>query len=311
VAQDPGNIGAHYSLAAALSAGSEQKAAVDHYLKVIALNPRHPEAYRRAGRILCALGEQAQTARLYEEWLRHDPDNPVARHLLAACTGDQIPERASDEYVQRTFDEFSSTFDEVLKRIDYQAPRLIVEAAVRTLPAATGRYRMLDAGCGTGLCGGFLRPYAQRLVGVDLSGAMLERARALAIYDELVQAELTDYLSRQDASFDLIVAADTFIYFGNLTMVFSAAAGALRPGGLLAFTVEKTEQPHGSDGYRLDPHGRYSHTREYIETTLRTAGLNLCHIDTRRLRMDGNQPVQGFYAVGSRVTSLRTVRDGE
>src|SRR5207245_6254227 len=94
-------------------------------------------------------------------------------------------------------------------------------------------------GCGTGLCGDGFRPLARRLVGVDLSPGMLERARARGCYDELVCEELTAYVRRCEERFDLITAADVFCYFGDLTAVFAATAALLRPGGRFIFSVEE------------------------------------------------------------------------
>ena len=122
---------------------------------------------------------------------------------------------------------------------------------------ASNELDVLDAGCGTGLCGPLLAPYARRLVGVDLSERMLAQARAREVYDELVKGELTDYLRASAGMFDAIVSADTLVYFGPLEEVVEAAERALRPGGHVVFTVE--EQPES--GYSLSVNGRYRHAR--------------------------------------------------
>ena len=133
---------------------------------------------------------------------------------------------------------------------------------------------VLDAGCGTGWCGPLVRPYARRLTGVDLSPAMVQRAEDRQVYDELVVAELTEYFRGAAGRFDLIISADTLVYFGDLKEVLSAAADALRPGGFLVFTVERAGDDCPSvSGFHLQHHGRYCHAEEYIRTALRDAGL--------------------------------------
>ena len=102
--------------------------------------------------------------------------------MLAACTGEAAPPRASDNYVRDTFDAFAGSFDQVLDQLGYRAPGLIGELLDRDLPAADASLMIADAGCGTGLCGEFLRPRAKRLVGIDLSPGMLARARARGKY---------------------------------------------------------------------------------------------------------------------------------
>lgn len=168
---------------------------------------------------------------------------------MAALTGENVPERASDAYLSSTFDGFASSFDEVLlHRLDYRARSLIEASVAAVLGAREPTRDLLDAGCGTGLCGPLLAPYPRTLSGVDLSAGMLERARALAVYDRLVQDEITRFLLNEREAFDVIASADTLCYFGSLDAVARAARSALRPGGWLVFRSSKPKSrlPTGS-----------------------------------------------------------------
>jgi predicted TPR repeat methyltransferase len=158
---------------------------------------------------------------------------------------------------------------------------------------ATGELDVLDVGCGTGLCGPLLKPHARRLVGVDLSGRMLAKAEQRQVYDELCQAELTAYLAAHPASFDVVVSADTLVYFGALQEVAAAAASALRPGGWLVFTVEAAVGNLARPDYELHYHGRYVHSRRYLEDVLGRAGFRT-EIAQAELRMESGLPVAGF-----------------
>ena len=111
----------------------------------------------------------------YRDWLAREPGNPYAQHHLAASLGEP-PERASDAYVEQVFDKFAANFDSHLATLQYRAPELVAEALRASLPAPAAQYDIADLGCGTGLCGPLLRPWARSLVGCDLSAAMLERA---------------------------------------------------------------------------------------------------------------------------------------
>ena len=113
----------------------------------------------------------------------------------------------------------------------------------------------------------WLRRTRGDLTGVDLSAGMLEQAKAKQVYDELVQGELTQFLQGRPAAFDLIVSADTLVYFGDLEDVAAAARAALRPGGLFVFTLEELVVDDGDLEMRLEPHGRYAHAQ-----SLRRAG---------------------------------------
>ncbi len=160
---------------------------------------------------------------------------------------------------------------------------------------------MLDAGCGTGLCGPLLKAWAHRLAGADLSSKMVEKARLREVYDHLVVGELTVYLSTHPATYDLIISADTLCYFGDLTAVVTAAAVCLRPTGLLGFTVEKATEPDAPDGYRMQFHGRYSHTEPYIRRVLTGAGLQLVALETAVLRLERQEPVHGLVIMAAKT----------
>jgi predicted TPR repeat methyltransferase len=232
---------------------------------------------------------------IFEEWLKDEPGHPIARHMLAACSGRDVPSRASDAFIERTFDSFAASFDSKLAKLAYRAPALVAELLADSNVEASKSLDVLDAGCGTGLCGPLVAPYARRLVGVDLSDKMIAQARARNVYDELVKHELTAYLRDSTQMFDVIVSADTLVYFGPLEEVVAASANALRPGGRLIFTVEEFD----GTGYAISPHGRYSHGREYVERVLANSSLQ-SHIIPAELRLEAGDPVAGLVVRGTK-----------
>ena len=213
--------------------------------------PKDPEARRLLAIAHCTLGEIDKAVEVFEEWLEEEPDSPIARHMLAACSGQDVPARASDAYVEETFDSFAASFDSKLAQLSYRAPELVAEMLADSGVGASKSLAVLDAGCGTGLCGPLVAPYAHRLVGVDLSAPMIAQARARNVYDELVKSELTAFLSESTGEFDVIVSADTLVYFGLLEDVAAASENALRPGGRLIFTVEELVGDGSDEGYAI------------------------------------------------------------
>ena len=286
------HVDAYHNLGILMSRlGRTREAVLCHY-RVITLYPDHPEARRRLAMAHCALGEVDKAIAIYREWLEREPDNAIVQHLLAACTGQDVPARASDGCIETMFDRFSEHFEETLSELKYQAPRLVAALLEDSGKLPTKSLDILDAGCGTGLCGPLIAPWARRLTGVDLSAGMLEQAKEKNVYDELVKAELTGYLQGRSDAFDVIVSADTLCYFGALQDVASAARGALRAGGVFICTLERLDEGEKMD-FRIETHGRYSHERGYVERVLKNAGL-LPDIVPAELRMESGLPVAGL-----------------
>jgi predicted TPR repeat methyltransferase len=176
----------------------------------------------------------------------------------------------------------------------------VIEATREVVGDPRGTLDVLDAGCGTGLCGAELRPYARRLTGVDLSGGMLEQARGKGGYDALVEAELTDFLQRSPEAYDLVVSADTLVYFGALEALAAALAGALRPGGCFVFTAERSADAEAREGHKLHPHGRYSHTEAYLRRVLGGAGIEVVTARPVDLRREAGRWVGGWLVTARR-----------
>jgi predicted TPR repeat methyltransferase len=267
--------------------------------KAVEYGPGYVAAYEALASLLYRAGRSAEAANAYREWLRHEPDNPIARHMLAATSGVGAPVRADDGYVTGMFDQFADTFDENLQELGYRAPQIL--AAALTAHMGDGAsLDILDAGCGTGLCGPMLRAAARRLTGVDLSPGMIEKARGRGIYDELVVQELSGFMRSRAATFDAVVSADTLVYFGVLTEPLRAAHSCLRDGGVLAFTLEASDAAHPDAPYRLEPHGRYSHTESYVREELAAAGFTTAALSYETLRRERGQEVHGYAVLARR-----------
>ena len=122
---------------------------------------------------------------------------------------------------------------------------------------------------------------------------MLAHAKEKNVYHTLLKVELKEYLRDNSGAFDLIVSADTLVYFGDLEGAIAACARALRPNGLLVFTLEHAVGGSAAVDYRLEPHGRYSHARAYVEQLLACSGLHSKVIQAE-LRMEAGAPVPGL-----------------
>lgn len=298
IAANPSHADAYLNLGNALEAVNCLEQALEAHREALRLRPGHGDTYRHMAGMFYALGRIAEAAELYRQWLQVEPTHPVATHMLAACTETNVPERASEDFVRRSFDDFALTFDRTLQRLDYRAPVLVGQTVIDWSQAAEHRAPdVLDAGCGTGLVGTMLRPHVKSLAGVDLSPKMIERARVREIYDELVVDDLITFCASRRGRFDVIVSADTLVYFGALDSALSAMANAVRAGGALVFTTERCDDPNLDPGYRIHPHGRYSHTERYLRATLNQAGAEDIRIQPVELRKEAGKWVDGWLVV--------------
>jgi predicted TPR repeat methyltransferase len=260
----------HHDLAVALAQLGRLPEAIDHFRRALALRPDDAEGYCNLGLALEDSGDAAGAAAAYGRARELRPESaPIAYHH-AALTGQAPPPACPPQYLVTLFDGYADRFDQhLVTTLHYAGPRLL-RAAVATVTDRT-HFSVIDLGCGTGLCGEIFRPVASKLVGVDLAPRMLEKARGRGVYDELVREDVADAMDRRAGSADLILAADVFIYIGDLAAVFDAVRKALAPCGLFAFTVESIDD--GAGDFVLRPTRRYAHSAAYLRRLAAAAGL--------------------------------------
>jgi predicted TPR repeat methyltransferase len=292
IAVNPGFADAHANLATLLcTIPGRMPEAYSHLADAMALAPRNSNIRRLLVLTYAKSGRMEDGRKACQEWIDVEPDDPQALHYWAALGCTAVPERASDAYVVQEFDGFAGSFDAKLAMLDYRAPQWVGEAVARLSGEPKANLRVLDLGCGTGLCGPYLKPYAERLIGVDLSANMMAQASERLMYDELVKAELVAYLATVEMPQDIVVSADTLCYFGRLDAAFAGVHAALRRNGIWVFTVEAHP---GEQPFTLQLHGRYSHARSYVESNLLASGFGAIEVYEVDLRLENNEPVPGW-----------------
>jgi predicted TPR repeat methyltransferase len=283
-----------YNLGICLRNESDFEGAISSLRVAIACPADYARAYEALATILYQLGRAPEAATVYADWSAREPSNAKASHMAAAMSGRNVPSRASDEYVREIFDESAESFDNNLERLDYRAPPAIAKALAQRADDKIST--VLDAGCGTGLCGPLIRELCRSLVGVDLSAKAIERARARKCYDELVVSELTGFLHRRPRVFDAVICADTLVYFGALDQVFAAAKESLRDPGWLIFTLEALD-PGAADDCALQIHGRYAHSENYVRNALAATNFRVDVLTRDTFRKERDRDVSGFLVI--------------
>ena len=299
ISLEPDAASEHFHLGRTLEALSEVDEAIVCYEASLRLNPHSSVTHAHLIMLLQSLHREHETEAAFARWKKEMPGDPVAEHMWASYSKQDVPSRASDSYVQAIFDRFSTDFDSVLSRLKYRGPQVIAATLANVISSPASNLAVLDAGCGTGLCGPLLKPYANQLVGVDLSLGMLEKARLRDCYDDLSQCEITKFMSNASSDYDLIVAADTLIYFGELEEFCRASANALKSNGRLVITFEALDSDASSNNFEIGSHGRYAHAIEYVGLTLQRAGFNVDSADAESIRTEATQPVPGYVVLAT------------
>jgi predicted TPR repeat methyltransferase len=278
--------------------------AADILVQTVALAPAFATAWFALGAIRDRLGDHAGAALAFEHTRQLDPDDYHGARLQLARlgVGEATPAMAR-AYVRRLFDQYATRYDTALtENLAYRGPAILLEAAERVMRAAARPFHfhsVLDLGCGTGLAGAAFRLVCGRLTGVDLSAAMVAKAAEKGFYDRLETADLVDFLEEEaggEARYDLVIAADVFVYVNELSPIFAAVARVTAPGGLFAFTAET----HAGLGVKLLPTLRYAHAEHYLRDLLRAADFSVSYLAETSVRSEKGRPVDSLVVVAQK-----------
>ncbi|GAB5413918.1 MAG: tetratricopeptide repeat protein [Congregibacter sp.] len=272
------------------------EAAARAYDEVLADHPKDPDALRGAANCMNTLQQKDAARELYRRLLAVEPDNQVARHMLAAYSGQAI-KRAHPDYAMSVFESYADTFEEHLTQtLGYSLP-MEIPALLESLDGEDAWYpRVVDLGCGTGLVGLQIRSYCDHLSGVDVSPGMLEKAAEKAVYDELIAQDLETMMRSARENFDLIVCADVLLYVGELGALFDSIARRANPGAHMILSTESYE----GTGFTLRESGRFAHSQPYVESCAQAAGFALTRRTDIQLRKELGNWIPGDLFVFTR-----------
>jgi predicted TPR repeat methyltransferase len=213
---------------------------------------------------------------------------PLRESLRARAAHMRGQSRSDAGYVRHLFDQFSANYDESMRGpLRYAAPEILRELLSMVMPGRSG-LAVLDVGCGTGLAGEVFKDVAARLDGIDLSPQMIAKARARGIYASLAVGDM-ESIAAVD-TYDLVLAADSLVYLGDLARMFDVVRRSLKPDGQFLFTVEENPKP----GFRLGPKRRWRHSESYLREIAARKGFDIAGLMTCAPRSEAGTPVDGF-----------------
>ncbi len=277
----------------------DHAAAIDLFAQTLELTPDWAPGWLALGEARQKIGDVEGAREAFACADALDMDGQLgARLRLSALGAGAAPAVAPEAYVRDLFDQYAARFDAHLTgALAYRGPDVLL-AAVEAVAPGRRFGLLLDLGCGTGLAA---RAFAQRVEtmdGVDLSPAMIAEADKTRLYRRLVAGELVAFLNNCPAgAADLAIAADVFVYMGDLAPTFAAAHRALAPGGLFAFTTQACE----SGDWRVGADLRYAHSAAYLRAAAITAGFETRALDPVSTRRDAGVDVPGLVCVLARA----------
>lgn len=241
-------------------------------------------------------GDMKAAKAQFDELLLMHPDNSYYQYCADVADG-KTPLKQPPEIAQSLFDGYATRFDKhLVGALKYRVPKRIAEIVRQHRPNLD--FAMLDLGCGTGLMGVYVGKPHGGLVGVDVSGGMINEAIKHNIYDRFHQVNLLDALQASPTgSFDVITAADVFIYVGELSDAIVNAKRMLRPGGLFVFSCEATTADEPD--LVLRPTERYAHSEASMRNLCQVAGFGAVDIEPFDIREEDGQAINGFIVVAT------------
>jgi ubiquinone/menaquinone biosynthesis C-methylase UbiE len=163
------------------------------------------------------------------------PDDAAARRsrvgeiraLLDAGGGDpelDAPVYGAEHDLASGYRLWSETYDAPLRLFGLEEP--VMHRLFESLPPS----RVLDAACGTGRHSAFLATRGHRIVGVDRSAEMLERARQKVPAGDFREGDL-GALPLDAGSVDVVVCALALVHLPDVTAAVREFARVVRPRG--------------------------------------------------------------------------------
>lgn len=244
------------------------------------LQPNYPQALYNLGCCYFHLGRTDKAVATFKQVLAKTPNHADVIFMLAAIdptalTPAQRPQRMPRTMVTGFFTSIAGTYNAVEAQNQYRGGAVVAEQAKPLLPPSG--LTVVDLGCGTGLAAMPFRANASVMTGVEITPAMAAQAAAATqnntlLFDRVITADMTaldDQIAPETA--DLMLLVNVVQFVGGLDTVMASSARLLKPGGLLALTVEPFA---AADGFGVVAKtGRFGHGAVYVTRLAEQNGL--------------------------------------
>lgn len=152
----------------------------------------------------------------------------------------------------------------------YNGHKIVFHEIIGYLHNRSTDVSILDIGCGSGICGHFLKMnhVGDNITGIDLSSKMLRVAEHCyvddkAVYDKLLHTSSSQYFANSDAKekFDIILTVDSLGCEKELYNTFCLYRDALKKGGVIVSIVRSS----GSNNVQFLPNlDMFCYSQDYM-----------------------------------------------
>lgn len=277
------------NLAIILKKEGDYERAKEILLGIVKQSPDYFSALMELGSIAKQENNLDEACEWYEKAKTVKPGNLELDFILDSLNG-VTEEKPPASYVKSLFDDFADSFDDkLLNQLQYHIPQ---EMYVLLKPYLRPEMKWLDLGAGTGLLAYYLKPYCAQSVAVDLSRKMLEKAEKQNLYNAYICNDIEQaMLGMENGHYDLISAADVFVYMGSLKPVFRQIARLLKSNGLFTFSTEYNTD--NDKDYSVKDTMRYGHSTLYLERLASEEGLTFVRREKKVIRMNKGDALEG------------------
>jgi predicted TPR repeat methyltransferase len=291
------NFDALYHAGIAFSAINQHNKAIECYIKALKLDAKHSNTHHNIAISYLNINDKSQAITHFKNCVKLSPNNETAKHMLSALTGQSSDKGAPIEYTRALFNQYALNYDEHTQNtLKLQAPSLLRQAFMPFAHKISPPFKILDVGCGTGLCAKYFIDISDIITGIDVSENMLLEAKKSNGYKKLYHIDAIEYLSKTTDKYDAIIASDTLVYFAKLEEYFLHSKQVLNIGGYICFSVEALL--NSDDNYNLTPTGRYQHSKKYLQQTLNNLNIEILSFEQKVIRQQDDTDIQGFIVLG-------------
>ena len=257
--EDPENVEYLYNTGVAQMGLGHIEIAVRMFMQVLEIQGEHFGALSNLAAIKMRNNDKPSAIKLLQRALKVEPNNKTTQFMLQALMQKQEQVATCTDYARDLFNHYAMYYEKHMQEtLQYKLPEKLWE--ILNMLKLESFDKVLDLGCGTGLCGDVLKSFTDYLVGVDIADKMLSVAKSKGIYKKLIAADIFEFLGESAEQYDLIIAADVLPYFGSLDSLFASIQSRLSDNGIFIFSTEISAE----EQWQVQESIRFSHSPHYI-----------------------------------------------